>query len=82
MRLELYTTAYEKKWLRKKEFFFVDAFDQPGNGTNGKSDMNPGCFQLNDLGYQKFAKFVADKRFSELKKVKAEETVGLVNLMQ
>ncbi len=69
--LALYTQAM-KEVAAKDSVLFVDAFDNSAKWYASESDdLTADGFQLNDLGYQKFGKFLADAVFG-----KADEKAG------
>ncbi len=65
--LALYTQAM-KEVAAKDSVLFVDAFNASKKWfTSESEDLTADGFQLNDFGYQKFAKLLADSIFSEAK---------------
>ncbi len=63
--LALYTKAM-KEVAAKDSVLFVDAFDATSKWYASETDdLTADGFQLNDLGYQKFASFLADQVFGE-----------------
>ena len=75
--LALYTAAM-KEVAAKDSVLFVNAFDVSKKWFDSEMDpMTADGFQLNDKGYQKFARLLADEVFGKLK-AKAEEHRGLV----
>ncbi|TMM58584.1 dehydrogenase [Maribacter algarum] len=70
--LGLYTQAM-KEVAAKDSVLFVDAFDTTTKWFASESeDLTADGFQLNDLGYQKFGKFLADAVFGETDEEAAE----------
>lgn len=64
--LALYTQAM-KEVAAKDSVLFVDAFDTATKWYASEfEDLTADGFQLNDLGYQKFSKFLADAVFGEV----------------
>ncbi len=75
--LALYTEAMEQV-ATEEGVLFVDAFDPTKQWYETETaSLTQDGFQLNDLGYQKFAKLLANEIFGE-KKTKAEENRELV----
>ncbi|MGI9553226.1 MAG: PVC-type heme-binding CxxCH protein, partial [Aurantibacter sp.] len=69
--LAVYTQAM-KEVAAQDSVLFVDVFDITKNWFASESeDLTADGFQLNDLGYQKFAKLLADRVFGE-----ADEKAG------
>ena len=63
--LALYTQAM-KEVAEKDSVVFVDAFDPSQKWFDAETEnMTADGFQLNDLGYQKFAKLLANRVFGE-----------------
>jgi glucose/arabinose dehydrogenase/mono/diheme cytochrome c family protein len=76
--LALYTKAM-KEVAAKDSILFVDAFDATKKWFASESkDLTADGFQLNDFGYQKFAKFLADAAFGQAE-VKAASNRQLVH---
>ncbi|NKI27020.1 c-type cytochrome [Arenibacter sp. 6A1] len=75
--LALYTAAM-KEVAAANNVLFVDAFEPTQKWyDNEKQDLTADGFQLNDFGYKKFSKLLADQIFGN-RKVKAEENRALV----
>ncbi len=75
--LALYTQAM-KEVAEADSVLFVDAFTPSKEWyASSEEDLTADGFQLNDLGYQKFAKFLADEVFGKVKP-KAEQHRQLV----
>lgn len=62
--LNLYTEAMREVAANNK-VPFVDAFTPSREWMNSESDITADGFQLNDSGYKKFAKLLADEIFGE-----------------
>ena len=76
--LALYTQAM-KEVAEKDSVVFVDAFDPSQKWFDAETEnMTADGFQLNDLGYQKFAKLLANRVFGEAEE-KATEHRELVH---
>ncbi len=76
--LSLYTEAM-KEVATDEGILFVDAFDATKNWFDTESeDLTLDGFQLTDLGYQKFAKLLADNLFGKTES-KEEKNRQLVN---
>ncbi len=76
--LALYTQAM-REVAAADSVLFVDAFEESKKWFASESeDLTADGFQLNDLGYQKFADFLADQVFGK-EKSRAEENRGLVH---
>ncbi|MFY0651365.1 MAG: c-type cytochrome [Cyclobacteriaceae bacterium] len=75
--LALYTAAM-KEVAEADSVLFVDAFEPARSWYNStEEDLTADGFQFNDLGYQKFAKFLANEVFGE-KQIKLEQHRELV----
>ncbi|MFK5974574.1 MAG: c-type cytochrome [Flavobacteriaceae bacterium] len=78
LNLALYTKAMQEV-AAKDSVFFVNVFDSSKAWFDTDDEaMTADGFQLNDLGYQKFAKLLANQIFGELKTV-AEINRKMVN---
>lgn len=76
--LALYTEAM-KDVAAKDSVLFIDAFKATTKWfTSESEDLTSDGFQLNDLGYQKFGRFLVDAVFGE-EKTKAETNRKLVH---
>ncbi len=76
--LALYTQAM-KEVAAKDSVLFVDAFNATKKWfTSESKDLTADGFQLNDFGYQKFAKLLADSVFGEAEE-KADQNRQLVH---
>jgi len=62
--LNLYTEAMREVAM-KNNVPFVDAFTASKEWMSSENDITADGFQLNDAGYRKFAKLLADKVFGE-----------------
>ena len=75
--LAMYTQAM-REVAAADSVLFVDAFEASGKWfTAEKKDLTADGFQLNDFGYQKLSKFLADQIFGN-EKSKSEENRTLV----
>ncbi|WP_424279294.1 PVC-type heme-binding CxxCH protein [Eudoraea sp.] len=76
--LLLYTEAM-REIAKADSILFVDAFNPSSEWFNKEAEnLTSDGFQLNDLGYQKFAKLLTDQIFGK-NKSKAEENRNLVH---